>query len=116
MGENGIKMNCFCVQYTEMVAHLDTMGKKVEKHEGHEQQKQMCSLTSARHSHFLRPLASALLGRARRAGSGRSQQRGSLKGPFHVCFDNDYGGLSSRAISSCPLCWCAGCSIACLGE
>jgi|GEM_PF-3089828 len=34
MGENGIKMHCLCVQCREMVAHLDTMGKKVGKLKG----------------------------------------------------------------------------------
>jgi hypothetical protein len=29
MGENDIKVRCFCVQCREMVAHLDIMGKKV---------------------------------------------------------------------------------------
>lgn len=33
-GRNGIKMHCFCVQCREMVAHLDTMGKKVGKLKG----------------------------------------------------------------------------------
>jgi hypothetical protein len=32
--ENSIKMHRFCVQYTEMVAHLDTMGKKAGKLKG----------------------------------------------------------------------------------